>query len=226
MACGICLEIFHRPHRLSPCLHLFCDPCLRRLARARIQKCPICRSVITDCHLDEGNTNISFKVKRIKSSMYLFWLGFFFFRASGLYWKPVRGCVHPKATRWDGLGHIQWATTSIQWATTSRSSNSGRNFQYQARIVSFATINGVPDDSNSIWSHFCLYNANGAPTGSYPIWSHPCAQPKAWPNPWSNWGIPVSLVESGWCECVYNQTVQWLRSLAVPGEDRTQEPQI
>ena len=73
LLCGICLEIFHRPHSLSPCLHLFCDPCLRRLARAKIQTCPICRAVITDCHLDEGNTNISLKVlKKNKNGMYLF----------------------------------------------------------------------------------------------------------------------------------------------------------
>jgi hypothetical protein len=67
LLCGICLEILHRPHSLSPCLHLFCDPCLRRLARAKIQTCPICRAVITDCHLDEGNTYISLKVKKNKS---------------------------------------------------------------------------------------------------------------------------------------------------------------
>ena len=66
LLCGICLEILHRPHSLSPCLHLFCDPCLRRLAGAKIKKCPLCRAVITDCHLDEGNAYISLKVKKIK----------------------------------------------------------------------------------------------------------------------------------------------------------------
>ena len=66
LKCPICWELLHQPHRLNPCLHLFCDPCLRRLARANIQTCPICRAVITGCHLDEGNTNISLKVKRIK----------------------------------------------------------------------------------------------------------------------------------------------------------------
>ncbi len=53
LLCPICWELLHRPHRLNPCLHLFCDPCLRRLARARIHTCPICRCLITDCHLDE-----------------------------------------------------------------------------------------------------------------------------------------------------------------------------
>ena len=65
LECGICLELLHRPHSLSPCSHIFCEPCLRRLATAGFQTCPICRSVITDCQLDEGNTNISLKVKRI-----------------------------------------------------------------------------------------------------------------------------------------------------------------
>ena len=53
LLCPICWELLHRPHRLDPCLHLFCDPCLRRLAGARIHKCPICRSPIKDCHLDQ-----------------------------------------------------------------------------------------------------------------------------------------------------------------------------
>ena len=53
LLCPICLQLLHQPHRLNPCLHLFCDPCLSRLARARIHTCPMCRSFITDCHLDE-----------------------------------------------------------------------------------------------------------------------------------------------------------------------------
>ena len=71
LLCPICCDLLHRPHRLNPCLHLFCDPCLRRLAVARIHKCicfgtfkcpicrspihkcPICRSPINDCHLDQ-----------------------------------------------------------------------------------------------------------------------------------------------------------------------------
>ena len=51
--CPICLDLLHRPHSLQPCQHLFCDPCLRRLAGARILKCPVCRSPIKDCHLDQ-----------------------------------------------------------------------------------------------------------------------------------------------------------------------------
>ena len=53
LLCTICLELLHRPHRLNPCLHLFCDPCLRRLNEASFDTCPICRVLITDCHLDE-----------------------------------------------------------------------------------------------------------------------------------------------------------------------------
>ena len=51
--CPICLVLLHRPHSLDPCLHLFCDPCLRRLNEASFDTCPICRVLITDCHLDE-----------------------------------------------------------------------------------------------------------------------------------------------------------------------------
>ena len=53
LLCPICLDLLHRPHRLNPCLHLFCDPCLRRLAGAEFDTCPICRSLIIDCQLDE-----------------------------------------------------------------------------------------------------------------------------------------------------------------------------
>ena len=53
LLCPICLDLLHRPHSLQPCQHLFCDPCLRRLAEARIHKCPVCRSPIKDCHLDQ-----------------------------------------------------------------------------------------------------------------------------------------------------------------------------
>jgi hypothetical protein len=53
LLCPICLDLLHRPHSLQPCQHLFCDSCLRRLAGARIHKCPVCRSPIKDCHLDQ-----------------------------------------------------------------------------------------------------------------------------------------------------------------------------
>ena len=53
LLCPVCLDLLHRPHRIQPCEHLFCEPCLRRLARARIHKCPLCRSPIKDCHLDQ-----------------------------------------------------------------------------------------------------------------------------------------------------------------------------
>ena len=53
LLCPICWELPYRPHRLNPCLHLFCDPCLRRLNRASFDTCPICRTFIRECHLDE-----------------------------------------------------------------------------------------------------------------------------------------------------------------------------
>ena len=61
LLCPICLDLLHRPHSLQPCEHLFCDPCLRRLAKNSLllrdgnylQKCPVCRSPIEDCHLDQ-----------------------------------------------------------------------------------------------------------------------------------------------------------------------------
>lgn len=62
LLCPICLALLYRPAILDQCQHRFCEPCLIRLARARINTCPICRSIITEWHLDEGN--ISLNVKR------------------------------------------------------------------------------------------------------------------------------------------------------------------
>ena len=56
LLCPICYELLHRPHSLNPCEHIFCEPCLRRLNGAKFRKCPLCRSPIKGCYLDEGKT--------------------------------------------------------------------------------------------------------------------------------------------------------------------------
>ena len=53
---ALCYELFHKPTKLTPCGHIFCDPCLRRLAKAHLvstKKCPICRTPIVDCQEDK-----------------------------------------------------------------------------------------------------------------------------------------------------------------------------
>ena len=101
LLCPICLDLLHRPHSLQPCQHLFCDPCLRRLAIARIHKCPVCRSPIKDCHLDQElhdsieDQHQDAYIQREEAEM-----------ASGIYNEPlppVRGTVveiFNELTRW------------------------------------------------------------------------------------------------------------------------------
>ncbi|KAK6174660.1 hypothetical protein SNE40_017895 [Patella caerulea] len=51
LTCPICLEVYHRPHLVQPCGHIFCDPCLRRLTTRTCAEvpCPMCRIIITSC---------------------------------------------------------------------------------------------------------------------------------------------------------------------------------
>ncbi|XP_033725952.1 E3 ubiquitin-protein ligase RNF180-like [Pecten maximus] len=50
--CPICLDLYCHPMETRPCKHVFCDTCLRRLARRTNDKtpCPLCRRVILGCH--------------------------------------------------------------------------------------------------------------------------------------------------------------------------------
>ena len=54
LLCPVCLDVLFRPHWLDPCLHIFCEPCLRRLSLARINTCPVCRAPIQKCIFNEG----------------------------------------------------------------------------------------------------------------------------------------------------------------------------
>ena len=57
LSCPICYEVLHVPQRLDPCKHVFCDPCLRRMAdapRTEAAGCPMCRTEIKSCVTDNG----------------------------------------------------------------------------------------------------------------------------------------------------------------------------
>ncbi|KAG5834798.1 hypothetical protein ANANG_G00265400 [Anguilla anguilla] len=49
LTCAVCLDIFFSPYMCQPCGHVFCEPCLRTLAknRAASTPCPLCRTLIT-----------------------------------------------------------------------------------------------------------------------------------------------------------------------------------
>ncbi|XP_032426216.1 E3 ubiquitin-protein ligase RNF180-like isoform X1 [Xiphophorus hellerii] len=50
LTCAVCLDVFFRPRSCLPCAHVFCEPCLRRLARNRAAHtpCPLCRRLISN----------------------------------------------------------------------------------------------------------------------------------------------------------------------------------
>ncbi|KAA0201217.1 hypothetical protein HAZT_HAZT003906 [Hyalella azteca] len=51
LLCAICLELLFSPFCVKPCSHVFCEPCLRRLARPcpTNTACPLCREIIGAC---------------------------------------------------------------------------------------------------------------------------------------------------------------------------------
>ncbi|XP_034048407.1 E3 ubiquitin-protein ligase RNF180 isoform X2 [Thalassophryne amazonica] len=48
-SCPICLDIYLNPHSCRPCGHVFCEPCLRKLAKNQPTStpCPLCRTLIS-----------------------------------------------------------------------------------------------------------------------------------------------------------------------------------
>ncbi|XP_067114308.1 E3 ubiquitin-protein ligase RNF180 [Osmerus mordax] len=47
--CAVCLDVYYSPFSCHPCGHVFCEPCLRTLAKNRPAStpCPLCRTLIT-----------------------------------------------------------------------------------------------------------------------------------------------------------------------------------
>ncbi|XP_044193042.1 uncharacterized protein rnf180a [Thunnus albacares] len=47
--CAVCLDVYFSPYMCHPCNHIFCEPCLRTLAKNSPTNtpCPLCRTVIT-----------------------------------------------------------------------------------------------------------------------------------------------------------------------------------
>ncbi|NXJ98960.1 RN180 ligase, partial [Corythaixoides concolor] len=46
--CAVCLDVYFNPYMCYPCHHIFCEPCLRMLAKdnAANTPCPLCRTTI------------------------------------------------------------------------------------------------------------------------------------------------------------------------------------
>ncbi|XP_054630683.1 E3 ubiquitin-protein ligase RNF180 [Dunckerocampus dactyliophorus] len=47
--CAVCLDVYFSPYTCQPCGHIFCEPCLRTLAKncPANTPCPLCRTTIT-----------------------------------------------------------------------------------------------------------------------------------------------------------------------------------
>ncbi|XP_074546984.1 E3 ubiquitin-protein ligase RNF180 isoform X2 [Halichoeres trimaculatus] len=49
LTCAVCLDIYFSPYTCQPCGHVFCEPCLRTIAKNRpaYTPCPLCRTLIS-----------------------------------------------------------------------------------------------------------------------------------------------------------------------------------
>ncbi|XP_043545429.1 E3 ubiquitin-protein ligase RNF180-like isoform X1 [Chiloscyllium plagiosum] len=68
--CAVCLDIFFSPHMCYPCHHIFCEPCLRTLAKDNPTNtpCPLCRTVISRVFFQ---TELNNTMKSLFSEEYL-----------------------------------------------------------------------------------------------------------------------------------------------------------
>ncbi|XP_041826334.1 E3 ubiquitin-protein ligase RNF180 [Melanotaenia boesemani] len=64
LTCAVCLDIYFSPYSCQPCGHVFCEPCLRTLAKNRPTNtpCPLCRTLIshTSFHEELNQTTKTF----------------------------------------------------------------------------------------------------------------------------------------------------------------------
>ncbi|XP_068105815.1 E3 ubiquitin-protein ligase RNF180 [Hyperolius riggenbachi] len=53
--CAVCLDVYFNPYMCYPCQHVFCEPCLRTLARDNPSRtpCPLCRTIIAIVHFQK-----------------------------------------------------------------------------------------------------------------------------------------------------------------------------
>ena len=51
--CTLCLDIFYKPCQIVPCMHYYCDPCLRRSFHSGTKTCPRCTKNIDGCYFDK-----------------------------------------------------------------------------------------------------------------------------------------------------------------------------
>uniref|UniRef100_A0A8D2FGN1 E3 ubiquitin-protein ligase RNF180 n=1 Tax=Theropithecus gelada TaxID=9565 RepID=A0A8D2FGN1_THEGE len=54
--CAVCLDVYFNPYMCYPCHHIFCEPCLRTLAKDNPSStpCPLCRTIISRVFFQTG----------------------------------------------------------------------------------------------------------------------------------------------------------------------------
>lgn len=54
--CAVCLDVYFNPYMCYPCHHIFCEPCLRMLAKDNPAStpCPLCRTIIARVFFQTG----------------------------------------------------------------------------------------------------------------------------------------------------------------------------
>ena len=53
--CAVCIDLLYNPIKITPCGHIFCEPCVKRLRQTETQRdipCPLCRQTIESCEHD------------------------------------------------------------------------------------------------------------------------------------------------------------------------------
>ncbi|XP_061756390.1 E3 ubiquitin-protein ligase RNF180 [Nerophis ophidion] len=59
--CAVCLDVYFSPYMCQPCRHVFCEPCLRTLAKncPANTPCPLCRTTITHVFFQKELNNMA-----------------------------------------------------------------------------------------------------------------------------------------------------------------------
>ncbi|XP_061475078.1 E3 ubiquitin-protein ligase RNF180 isoform X2 [Rhineura floridana] len=87
--CAVCLDVYFNPYMCYPCHHIFCEPCLRTLARDNPTStpCPLCRTAIAQVFFQSelnNSTKAHFPVEHSKLKEN--------FQESGLAKWPLPSC--------------------------------------------------------------------------------------------------------------------------------------
>lgn len=63
--CAVCLDVYFSPYMCHPCNHIFCEPCLRTLAKNSPANtpCPLCRTTITHVFFQKGEPRTAHSVQ-------------------------------------------------------------------------------------------------------------------------------------------------------------------